>query len=79
MTENSLRVKALVDEVSQGNQEQSRGMDQIAHAVMQMARVTQKTAASAQQGASAGAELNGHAEILRTLVHEMREVVGVKG
>src|SRR5437899_8385538 len=29
MTENSLRVKTLVDEVNQGSQEQARGMEQI--------------------------------------------------
>jgi methyl-accepting chemotaxis protein/methyl-accepting chemotaxis protein-1 (serine sensor receptor) len=76
MTQNSLRVKSLVDEVNLGSQEQARGMDQISRAVLQMEQVTQKTAAGAQQSASAGAELNSHAGTLRALVHEMREMVG---
>jgi methyl-accepting chemotaxis protein len=76
MTECSSRVKSLVDEVNLGRQGQSRGMDQIAKAVLQMQHVTQKNAAAAEQSASAGAELNSHADALRTLVFEMPEMVG---
>jgi methyl-accepting chemotaxis protein len=76
MTENSVRVKSLVDEVNIGNQEQARGMEQITRAVLQMEKVTQATAAGAEEGASAGTELNAHADLLRTLVHEMRIMVG---
>lgn len=76
MTENSTRVKSLVDEVNLGSQEQARGMEQIARAVMQMEQVTQQTAASAEESASAGTDLNSHANALRALVHEMRDMVG---
>jgi methyl-accepting chemotaxis protein len=76
MTENAGRVKALVDEVNLGSQEQSRGMDQISRSVLQMERVTQKNASCAEESASAGTELTSHANTLRTLVHEMREMVG---
>ena len=75
MTGNSTRVKGLVDS---GCQEQARGMEQISRATVEMERVTQNTAAGAQQSASAGAELNGHASNLRTLVGEMRKMVGVR-
>jgi methyl-accepting chemotaxis protein len=78
MTESATQVKSLVDEVNMGSQEQARGMEQIARAVMQMEQVTQRTAASAHESASAGADLNNHANALRTLVHEMREMVGVE-
>jgi methyl-accepting chemotaxis protein/methyl-accepting chemotaxis protein-1 (serine sensor receptor) len=78
MTESSVKVKTLVDEVNQGSQEQARGMDQISRAVVQMEQVTQNTAAGAQQSAAAGSELNGYAGGLRTLVHEMREMVGAQ-
>ena len=54
MTENSLRVKSLVDEVNLGSQEQARGMEQISRAVLQMEKVTQQTAAGAEQSAAAG-------------------------
>jgi len=76
MTENAVQVKSLVDDVNMGSQEQARGMEQIAHAVVQMEQVTQKNAAAAQESASAGTELNGYAASLRTLVEEMRKMVG---
>ncbi|HXK02202.1 MAG TPA: methyl-accepting chemotaxis protein [Verrucomicrobiae bacterium] len=78
MTDNAGRVKCLVDEVNLGSQEQARGMEQIARAVLQMQDVTQSTAGNAQDGASAGKELNGHADALRALVHEMRAMVGTE-
>ena len=59
-----------------GSQEQARGMEQIARAVLQMEQVTQRTAASAEESASAGTDLNNHANALRALVHEMRDMVG---
>jgi methyl-accepting chemotaxis protein/methyl-accepting chemotaxis protein-1 (serine sensor receptor) len=76
MTENAGRVKNLVDEVNLGSQEQARGMEQIARAVLQMQEVTQAAAGNAEEGAAAGKALNGHADSLRALVHEMREMVG---
>jgi len=78
MSDNSGRVKCLVDEVSLGSQEQSRGMEQIARAVLQMQQVTQSAASNAQDEATAGKELNRHAEVLRGLVLEMREMVGTE-
>jgi len=78
MTGNSNRVKGLVDEVNIGSQEQARGMEQIARAVLQMEQVTQKTAAGAEQSASAGTELDTHATGLRGLVQEMRQMVGAR-
>ena len=64
--------------VNQGSQEQARGMEQISRAVVQMEQLTQKTAASAEESASAGTELSSHAETLRGLVHQMREMVGAQ-
>ena len=78
MTESATRVKSLVDEVNLGSQEQARGMEQISRVVLQMEQVTQKTAASAEEGAAAGTELNDHANGLRKLVHEMRTMVGME-
>ena len=77
LTENSAHVRSLVDEVNRGNQEQARGMEQIAHAVLSMERVTQKNAASAEESATAGTKLDHYAAGLHELVGEMREMVGV--
>jgi methyl-accepting chemotaxis protein/methyl-accepting chemotaxis protein-1 (serine sensor receptor) len=78
MTESATQVRALVDEVNLGSQEQSRGMEQISRPVLQMERLTQKTAASAEESAAAGTELNDQANSLRELVHEMRVMVGME-
>jgi methyl-accepting chemotaxis protein len=78
MTQSAVRVKSLVDEVNLGSQEQAKGMEQISRAVIQMEQLTQRTAAGAQESASAGTELDGHASTLRDLVHEMREMVGTE-
>ncbi len=78
MTESATQVKSLVDEVNMGSQEQARGMEQIARAIAQMEQVTQRTAASAEESASAGTDLNSHANALRALVHEMRDMVGTE-
>lgn len=76
LIDNAKHVRVLVDEVNQGSQEQARGMEQIARAVVQMEQVTQKTAASAEESAAAGQDLNTHADALRRVVIEMRDVVG---
>ena len=76
-TERSARVKSLVDEVSLGSQDQARGMEQISNAILQMEKVTQSSAAGAQQTASAGARLEDDARDLKTLVLEMHQMVGV--
>jgi methyl-accepting chemotaxis protein/methyl-accepting chemotaxis protein-1 (serine sensor receptor) len=55
-------VKTIVDEVSLGSQEQTRGIEQVARAVVQMEHVIQKSAASAEEGATAGEELSAQAE-----------------
>jgi methyl-accepting chemotaxis protein/methyl-accepting chemotaxis protein-1 (serine sensor receptor) len=78
MTESATQVKSLVDEVNMGSQEQARGMEQISRAIIQMEQVTQRTAASAEESASAGTDLNSHANALHTLVLEMRDMVGAE-
>ena len=76
MTESSVQVKSLVDEVNLGNQEQARGMDQIARAIVQMENVTQTTAASAEAEAAAGNELNTDVRNLQELVGEVQAMFG---
>ena len=63
ITAESAKVKTLVDEVSLGSAEQSRGIDQIGRAILQMEQVTQKTAATAGESASASEELNAQSEM----------------
>ncbi len=75
ITESTVKVKTLVDEVNLGSQEQSRGIDQISKAIAQMDQVTQATAASAEEGASASEELSAQAEAMGHAVHKLARLV----
>jgi methyl-accepting chemotaxis protein/methyl-accepting chemotaxis protein-1 (serine sensor receptor) len=76
VTESSGKVKTLVDEVSLGSQEQARGIDQISKAIAQMERVTQKTAANAEESASAGEELGAQSKSMNGIVEKLAQLVG---
>lgn len=65
ITSSANKVKSLVDEVSKGSEEQAKGIQQICHAVAQIDSVIQGAAASAEESASAGAELSEQAEAVR--------------
>jgi methyl-accepting chemotaxis protein len=69
---NDVRVRA--DEVSASSSEQATGLKQIAQAVLQMQRVTQTTAANAEESASASEELSSQAKGLMELVAELEFV-----
>ncbi len=76
ITEESTKIKTLVDEVNLGSQEQARGIEQIGKAITQMEQVTQKTAASAEESASAAEELNAQSETLEEIVERLTAMVG---
>jgi methyl-accepting chemotaxis protein len=76
ITSDSVKIKTLVDEVSLGSEEQSRGLDQIARAITQMEQVTQTAAANAEESAAAAEELNAQSEALRDVVGRLNSMVG---
>ena len=76
ITADAMQTKTLVDEVSQGSQEQTSGIEQIAKAVTQMQQVTHQNAASAEESASAAQELNAQAQTLMSIVERLTAVVG---
>jgi methyl-accepting chemotaxis protein len=76
ITESTIKVKTLVDEVNLGSQEQARGIEQISKAIAQMDQVTQSTAASAEEGASASQELSAQAEAMDHAVRKLSALVG---
>lgn len=76
ITSDSAKIKTLVDEVSLGSEEQSRGLDQIARAITQMEQVTQTAAANAEESAAAAEELNAQSEALRDVVGRLNSMVG---
>ena len=69
------RVRELVDEVRGASAEQATGLDQIARAVAQMERVTQTTAANAEESASASEELSAQAETTRAIVAQLKRMI----
>jgi methyl-accepting chemotaxis protein len=79
ITQDSAKIKVLVDEVNLGSEEQSRGLDQISRAIAQMEQVTQTTAANAEESAAAAEELNAQSETLKDLVEQMNAMVGGAG
>jgi methyl-accepting chemotaxis protein len=76
VVDNASRIKVLANEVHLGSQEQARGIEQIANAIAQMQNLTQSTAASAEEGASAGEEMSAQAANLTEAVRRLRDVVG---
>ncbi len=76
ITEESSKIKTLVDEVNLGSQEQARGIEQIGKAITQMEQVTQKTAANAEESAAAAEELNAQSETLKGVVERLNAMVG---
>ena len=74
------RVGTLVDEIATASGEQTRGLGQINTAIAGIDRITQQTAASAEEAAGASEELNVQSEYLRNCVEELLCLVqGSKG
>jgi methyl-accepting chemotaxis protein len=69
------KIKVLINEIQQGSIEQSRGVEQISHAITQMEQMTQRTAANSREGAASSAELNLQAESLQNVVDRLRIMV----
>jgi methyl-accepting chemotaxis protein len=75
IVERTAQVRTLVDEVSLGAEEQARGADQIAKSIALMERITQPSAAGAEESASAGQELSAQADSMRDAVAQMEILI----
>ena len=75
----STKMKQLIDEINHGSQEQSRGVGQIAGSIQQIERVTQSSAASAEQCAAAAEQLTAQSEAVRDIVVDLTALVGTSG
>jgi len=76
ITTESVKVKTLVEEVNLGSQEQTRGTEQVAQAIVQMQRVTQTSAASAEEAAAAAEELTAQSVAMKEAVDRLAAMVG---
>lgn len=78
VTEDSARIKVMVDEVSLGSEEQSRGIEQIGRAISKMEQVTQTTAATAEESAAAAEELSAQSEALKEVIGRVQSMISGK-
>ena len=69
------QVDELASEVASASQEQTQGITQINLAVGQMSKITQSNAATAEESAAAAQQLNAEAEMLKTAVAELFDLI----
>ena len=74
----STAVAQLVRQGSESRQHESDTLTRIAQAINQVDRLTQHTAASAEQGASAAAELNAQSDSLQDVVGRLQRMMGIQ-
>jgi len=70
------KVGQLISEISAASREQSRGLEQVGIAMQEMDRVTQTTASSAEENASASEEMNAQAQSLLDIVDDLLPLIG---
>jgi len=76
ITDSTKRVKSLIDTVNAGSAEQARGISQISTATQQLEQSNQRSAAQAEECASASEQLNAQAQSMFTVVGRLQELVG---
>ncbi|MBI4027353.1 MAG: chemotaxis protein [Verrucomicrobia bacterium] len=72
-------VDELIAQIALASKEQSQGIEQIALGMTEMDKVTQSNAATAQQSASAGEDLNSQAKALKGAVQDLLFLVEGRG
>ncbi len=77
ITADSLKMKAMVDEINLGSQEQSKGVDQVSHAIQEMERVTQSNAAAAGEALASAQDMNSEAALVKSIVDRLRALGNV--
>ena len=70
------KVDALVAEIATASNEQNQGIGQVSTAVAQMDKVTQSSAANAEETAAASEELSAQADMMRESVRHLQKLVG---
>jgi methyl-accepting chemotaxis protein len=76
ITERVTEVKRLVDSVSVASGQQAHGIEQVLQGIRQMEKVTQTTAATAEESAAASEQLNAQAGVTMELVGRLESMVG---
>ena len=73
------RVTVLVGEIAAASKEQAQGIEQVNLSVTEMEKVTQSSAAGAEESASASEEMSAQAEEMQAFVRDLAAIVGGTG
>jgi len=77
--ESSVKVNALISEISAASKEQAQGIEQVNTGVSEMDKVVQQNAADSEESASAAEELSSQAAEMERMVAELEAMVGSSG
>lgn len=76
ITSSATKMNSLVAEIAAASTEQSQGINQVNLAVSQMDKVTQSSAANAEESAAASEELSAQAQQMASVVDDLLKLVG---
>jgi len=71
----SAEIQSLVNGVNQGSREQTKGIEQVARAIIQMEQVTQSSAANSEESSAAAEELQAQSESVRQTVARLAAMI----
>jgi methyl-accepting chemotaxis protein len=75
ITDSASKLREMVSSVNAASQEQARGIAQISEGLSRMEKVTQRTAASANEGSTASRQMDSQARALQQIVDELKQIV----
>jgi len=75
VTAESTRIRDLIEQIKEQGLEQSKGIGQIAQAIVLMERATQSSAAQAAEDSHGAAQLNTQADALKQTLHRLHSMV----
>jgi methyl-accepting chemotaxis protein len=76
VAENAAKMTGLISDIAAASREQAQGIEQINRAVSEMEQVVQRTAANAEESASASQEMDAQAEHMEGFVRDLSALVG---
>jgi methyl-accepting chemotaxis protein/methyl-accepting chemotaxis protein-1 (serine sensor receptor) len=76
MAESALKVKNIIHQINEQAAQQSEGLEQISRALINMEQVTQRNAASAEEGAAASSEMDAQASSMLEIVGSLEQLIG---
>ncbi|MBI4902033.1 MAG: cache domain-containing protein [Acidobacteria bacterium] len=75
ITSRAQRIRAAIDRVHAGNQQQAIGVAHVSGALLKLDQVTQQVSSTAEQTAAAGEQLSAQAESMRSVVCKLQHLV----